>query len=108
MDTEKLIVFGTVSFLMSIISAIGGGGGGFITTPLAIFLGLTPQQAIATGKIAGLGTTLGSLQGLTKAKIHRWKIIVPLMLLATVVGLISPFVIKNLDNEVYRKLIGTL
>jgi uncharacterized membrane protein YfcA len=108
MDTEKLIVFGTVSFLMSIISAIGGGGGGFITTPLAIFLGLTPQQAIATGKIAGLGTTIGSLHGLRAAKLHSWKRVIPLMGLAAIVGIISPFIIKNLDNDVYRNLIGIL
>lgn len=108
MDADKLVIFGIVSFLMSIISAIGGGGGGFITTPLAIFLGLTPQQAIATGKIGGLGVTLGSLKGLAKAKIHRWNIVIPLMVLATIVGLSSPFVIKNLDNEVYRNLIGVV
>lgn len=106
MDPEKLIVFGVVSFLMSIISGIGGGGGGFITTPLAIFLGLTPQQAIATGKIGGLGTTLGSLHGLTRVKIHNWKIVLPLMVLAAIVGLLTPFIIKNLDNELYRQLIG--
>ncbi|HET7827862.1 MAG TPA: sulfite exporter TauE/SafE family protein [Candidatus Saccharimonadales bacterium] len=108
MDTEKLIVFGTVSFLMSIISAIGGGGGGFITTPLAIFLGLTPQQAIATGKVGGLGTTSGSLEGLTKVKIYRWNKVIPLMALAAIVGLTAPFVIKNLDNDIYRRLIGAM
>jgi uncharacterized protein len=108
MSIERLAVFGIVSFLMAIISAIGGGGGGFITTPLAIFLGLTPQQAVATGKIGGLGTTFGSLQGLTKAKVHHWNKIIPIMILATIVGIISPFAIKNLDNEVYRRLIGAM
>ena len=55
MEPEKLVILGAVSLLMSILSGIGGGGGGFIMTPLAIFLGLTPQQAIASGKIGGLG-----------------------------------------------------
>jgi uncharacterized membrane protein YfcA len=106
MDAEKLIVFGLVAFCMSILSGIAGGGGGFILSPLAIFLGLTPQQAIASGKIGGLGTTLGSLQGLSKEKLHRWNVVIPLMVLATIVGLVAPFIIKNLDNELYRKLIG--
>ena len=106
MDADKLIIFAIASFLMSVVSGIGGGGGGFIITPLAIFLGLTPQQAIATGKFGGLGTTLGSLQGLAGAKIHRWRVVVPLMLLAAIVGLLSPLIIKNLDNEIYRHLIG--
>jgi uncharacterized membrane protein YfcA len=108
MDTDKLIVFGAVSFLMSIVSAIGGGGGGFILTPLAIFLGLTPQQAIATGKIGGLATTLGSLQELRRAKVHHWRSVLPLMALATAVGLISPFIIKNIDNDIYQRIIGVL
>lgn len=107
MEAEKLIIFGVVSFLMSIVSGIGGGGGGFITTPLAIFLGLTPQQAIATGKIGGLGTTIGSIHGLSTAKLHRWRVVIPLMILAAIVGLISPYIIKSLDNELYRQLIGT-
>lgn len=94
------------SFLMSILSGISGGGGGFVTTPLAIFLGLTPQQAIATGKIGGLGTTIGSLEGFQKEKIARWRIVLPLIILATIIGLTAPLIIKNLDNDIYRRLMG--
>lgn len=108
MEAEKLAILGFISFLMSILSGIGGGGGGFIMTPLAIFFGLTPQQAIASGKIGGLGVALGSLQGLTKAKVHRWRVVMPLMLLAAIVGLIAPRVIVNLDNDLYRRLIGIM
>lgn len=108
MEPEKLIVIGVVSFLMAILSGIGGGGGGFIGTPLLIFLGLSPQQAIATGKIGGLGTTLGSLRGLSKAKIHNWKLVLPMMGLAAIAGLTAPLIITQLDNEVYRRLIGVL
>lgn len=77
-------------------------------TPLFIFLGLTPQQAIASGKIGGMGTTLGSLQGLMSSKIHRWKVVLPLMIMAVVVGLAAPFAIKHLDNSLYRHLIGVI
>lgn len=108
MEIEKLIIIGTVGLLTSTVSGIGGGGGGFILTPLLIFLGLTPQQAVATGKFGGLGITLGSLEGLTRAKVHRWKVILPLMLLATVIGLLAPLVITRLDNELYRTLLGIL
>lgn len=77
-------------------------------TPFMIFLGLTPQQAIASGKIGGLGVTLGSLQGLTKAKVHRKKPIILMMILAGVVGVIAPHLITRLDNEVYRNILGVL
>lgn len=105
---EKIIVLGTVSFLTSLLSAIGGGGGGFIMTPFYIFMGLPPQNAIATGKIGGLGTTLGSLNGLFSAKVHRWNIVIPVMLLAALAGILSPIAITHLDNDLYRKLIGIL
>jgi uncharacterized protein len=108
METEKLIILGIASFLLSILSGISGGGGGFITTPFMIFLGLTPQQAIASGKIGGLGVTLGSLTGLTKAKVHRKKPIILLMILSGIVGLIAPHLITRLDNEIYRNILGIL
>lgn len=108
MDAERLIIIGSVSFLTSIVSGIGGGGGGFIGTPLLIFLGLTPQQAVATGKIGGLGVTLGSLQGLAKAKVHKWDMVIKLMLLATIIGLLAPHVITHIDNGLYRKILGAL
>jgi uncharacterized protein len=108
METEKLIILGIASFLLSIFSGISGGGAGFITTPLMIFLGLSPQHAIASGKIGGLGVTLGSLKGLTKAKVHRKKPIILLLLLSGTVGLIAPHFITRLDNEIYRNILGIL
>lgn len=102
------MIIGVASFLMAIISGIGGGGGGFITTPLLIFLGLTPQQAVASGKIGGLGTTFGSLHGLTKAKVHKWKAVVLLMVLSTAVGLVAPHIITRIDNQIYRLTLGIL
>lgn len=101
-------MLGMASFLLSIFGGISGGGGGFITTPLMIFLGLTPQQAIASGKIGGLGVTLGALKGLTKAKVHRKKPIILLMVLSGIAGLIAPHLIIRLDTEIYRNMLGIL
>lgn len=77
-------------------------------TPLAIFLGLTPQQAIATGKLNGLAVTLGALQGFRKTKIHNWKAVIPVMVLASVIGIFSPFLIREIDNQVYRRILGVI
>src|SRR3989344_5631517 len=51
---------------------------------LAIFLGLPPQQAIASGKLAAVALSLGSLQKLHKAKLHNWRVVAPIMILAAV------------------------
>jgi uncharacterized membrane protein YfcA len=53
MEPLELALYGGAGFLMSILGGIAGGGGGFVMTPLAIFLGLTPAQAVSTGKFAG-------------------------------------------------------
>lgn len=108
MNDIEIVVYGVVTLFTAILSGIGGAGGGFITTPLAIFLGLTPQQAIATGKLGGLSISIGSLHRLHKAKLHNWKIVIPIMILAGVIGLVAPFLITEIDNEAYRKILGGL
>lgn len=109
MNGWELVLFGVIGFAMAILSSIAGGGGGFIMTPLAILLGLTPAQAVSTGKFGGLSTTIGSLFGMRGAKERAsWHRIVPIMILALGVGLAVPFVIKTLDNEVYRIALGII
>ncbi|MFA6273611.1 MAG: sulfite exporter TauE/SafE family protein [Candidatus Paceibacterota bacterium] len=109
MEIWQLIILFCASFLMSILSGITGAGSGFIITPLMIALGMTPAQAVSTGKIGGILIPIGSLGGLRKSKekVARNKIIA-IMILALVIGLIAPFVIKTLDNSVYRIILGII
>jgi uncharacterized membrane protein YfcA len=93
---------------VSVLGGIAGGGGGFIMTPLAIFLGMSPAQAVATGKFAGLSVTLATLQRLRKEKLHSRRMVIPIMLLAAVIGLVAPVAIVKLDNEFYRNALGTM
>lgn len=109
MNGWELALIGTAGFLTSIASGIVGAGGGFIMTPLLIFLGLSPAQAVATGKFNGLSSTVGALSGTRKmhGKISKAKVI-PIMFLAFFVGLIAPFVIKSLNSEFYRIFLGIM
>ncbi len=109
MTNTELAVYCVLAFFTSILSGISGGGGGFIMTPLGIFFGLTPAQSVSTGKLSGLTVTIGSLAGLKK----QWHLaskrkIIPLMVLAFLIGLVVPFVIKTLDQDIYRTLIGSV
>jgi uncharacterized membrane protein YfcA len=105
----EYVVFALAGFLSSIFSGIAGGGGGFVMTPLQIFLGLTPAQAVATGKLSGLSVTVGSLSGMRKVSgsVSKRRVL-PVMVLALVVGLAVPFIIKSLDSEVYRVALGII
>jgi uncharacterized protein len=109
MEWWQLAVLGAAALLMSVFSGIAGGGGGFVMTPLLIFFGLSPAQAVSTGKITGLTVTIGALGGMRSihGRLSKWRII-PVMVLAFVTGLAVPFVIKSLDSEVYRVTLGII
>lgn len=109
MNGWELILYGMAAFATAILSGIAGAGGGFIMTPLAIFLGLSPAQSVSTGKFSGLSVTLGALFGMKSVhgKVSKRRVI-PVMVLALAVGLIVPFVIKSLDSEVYRIALGII
>ncbi len=109
MHLWQLALYAGISLVMSVVSGIAGGGGGFVMTPLLILFGLTPAQAVSTGKISGISITMGSLGGfgsehgqLTKRRV------IPVMVLALMVGLLVPFVIRGLDSSVYRIAMGVL
>ena len=70
MTEVGLDIYGVAAFCMSIFGGISGGGAGLVMTPLAIFLGLTPQEAIASGKFGGLSSVAGSIRVLHKEKLH--------------------------------------
>lgn len=109
MQWWQLIIYGVISFGAMILSGISGGGGGFIMTPLAIFLGLAPAQAISSSKFNGLAGTIGSLTGLRKYKSSVSKRrIAAIMVLAFLVGLLVPFVIKSFESRWYRLTLGII
>jgi len=85
---------------------MAGGGGGFLMTPLLISLGLTPAQAVATGKYGGLAVSIGTLVGFRGHHFEDKKILYTLIGMATVIGLVAPHLITSLDPNLYKKLIG--
>ncbi len=95
-----------VAFVLSILSGAAGAGGGFIMTPMLIIFGLSPAQAIATGKLSGLTISLGSLHGMRKHRVKNKRLIYIVMAMALVVGLLTPQIIVSLDSDVYKRLLG--
>ena len=109
MSWWQLVIYGAASLGMSVFSGIAGGGAGFIMTPLAIFLGLTPAQAVSSGKFNGLATTIGSLSSLRvkNGRISKRRIAI-VMALALVVGLLVPYVIRAFNSNFYRITLGLM
>ena len=108
LSTTALIIYGIGNLIAATLSGVSGAGGGFIATPLLVLLGLPPQNAIATGKLNGVSLSLGSLHRFTKHNKTNWQVVVPIMILAGVIGLIAPYFITKIDNDAYRTIMGVL
>lgn len=107
-STADLIIYSIAVFASAILSGTAGAGGGFLMTPLLIFLGASPAQAVATGKLSGLSVSIGSLAGLREVKPASKKQTLVIVGLAFVIGLLAPLAITKLDSEFYRKTLGIL
>lgn len=63
----------TVSFIGGFIGSIAGGGG-LLTIPVYLLLGIPPQIALGTDKLSALSTTASSLFNFSRDKKVLWKI----------------------------------
>ena len=108
MSDLGLLTYGLISFFVSIASGIAGGGGGFVTTPLAIFLGLSPAQSIAAGKFGGFASALGTMRSLKGHKSVDKKLFLTLLIAAAAIGIVAPFIISSIDPSLYKNFIGIL
>lgn len=109
MEIWELAVYAVTALIVSVLSAIAGSGGGFVLTPLAILFGLSPAQAVSTGKLLGLTVAAGSLAGMGEVRYSVSKRrVIPVLILALVIGLIAPFIIRSLRSDVYLVVLGVI
>ncbi|MFT3900262.1 MAG: sulfite exporter TauE/SafE family protein [Gordonia sp. (in: high G+C Gram-positive bacteria)] len=105
----QMCLLAGAALVMSIFSGIAGGGGGFVLTPMLIVFGLTPAQAVATGKINGLALATGSLRAMKSVRERlSMRRVLPVVALALAVGLVAPVAIKAFDSSHYRIALGVV
>ena len=95
-----------VSLLASIMSGMGGGGGGFVVIPYFIAVGLPPANALATAKLGGIGTAVGSLTAFRGKGLVSKKYVVPFMIITFICALISAWLIPKINAQLFEKIIG--
>ena len=104
-DIAALLFF--VALLAGIVDAIAGGGG-LITIPALMAVGLPPGVAIATNKIGGIaGSTAATLHFLRMRQIDlkrsRW------MMLGTFLGsLVGGFALTRINSSILQQVIPLL
>jgi uncharacterized membrane protein YfcA len=97
-----------LTLVVSVLSGLSGGGGGFILTPYLIFIGLTPQQAIATGKMAGLGVAGGAMIAFKGKGLVNRRLALPLMIMTFSCALAAAYFLPKIDAEFLQRFIGGL
>lgn len=108
MEVIPYIFIGIVGIISGILSGISGGGGGMIMVPAFIFAGLPPQQAVATGKMNGLGAAFGGLLAFAKTGHIRKDILRVMIPVAIVVGLVTPLVFSVIESDTFQILLGII
>ena len=108
MEIEKLFIVAAVGVVSGVMSGISGGGGGMLMIPAFIMLGLPPQNAVATGKMNGIGASFGGLSAFRKGGYIRKDIVRAMAPIAIIIGLSLPFVFGKIDSTLFQRLIGVV
>lgn len=104
---DLLLTFG-IGVIASIVSGMAGGGGGLISAPFFIFIGLPPQIAVATTKFGALGLTLGSIAKFRKTEHVRKDFVIFLSLLSIMAALVGSRILLASSDEYIERLVGVM
>lgn len=108
MDVLPYVLIAVVGVVSGVLSGISGGGASMLMMPALIFVGLPPQQAVATNKMNGLGAAFGGLMAFAKTGHIRKDILRVMIPLAIVIGLVTPFVFAAIESDVFQVLLGVI
>ena len=87
---------------------MAGGGGGLISAPFLILIGLPPQVAVATTKFGSLGLTLGSIAKFRKTEYVRKDYVLYLSALSIIAAFIGSNILLISSNALVEKLVGVM
>lgn len=96
-------------FLLGIVSSFFGsivGGGGLISIPILIALGLTPQTAIATDRFGVIGLSLGALKKYWSEKMIVWKLVPVLVVLSLIGAVVGSNLLLSINPKTLSLIIG--
>jgi uncharacterized protein len=104
MDMLGAFLIGLASGILGAISA----GGGLITIPGLIFLGLSPVSAIATTRLSVVSLAVGSLYRNNKAKAIRWRYVPYYFVAAVAAGVAGPNLLLMIGQADIKRVTGAL
>ena len=108
MDTWSLLFIAVAGLVSGILSGIGGGGAGMLMIPAFILTGMSPLNAVATGKMNGLGANFGGLMAFRNGSHFRKDIVRVMIPIAILVGVTTPFVFNRIESSTFQVILGVL
>ena len=81
------------------------GGGGLITLPVLLGVGLPPQMVLGTNKMQACFGTLLAVRRYAKAGFVTWKEVRLAVLVTFLFALIGTYVVTQVSNELLKKLV---
>jgi uncharacterized protein len=90
----------------SFIGGVTSGGGGLISLPILIFLGLPPEVAVATNRFGVLGAVTGNLARFLRSDKIIYRYMIPLVVVSTIGGIFGANLLIDIDKAILSKIIG--
>lgn len=107
MDITTIIITIAIGLLAGFINVFGGGGS-LLTLPLLIFMGLPPQIANGTNRIALILQNVVASGSFRQQKVLDMKTGFKLLLPALPGAILGAFVAVNVDDKVFELILGAL
>jgi hypothetical protein len=104
MDIFFALILGLVSGFISALAT----GGGLITIPGLLFMGISPISAIATSRFGAVSAGLSSSYRYQRSKAIAWKYMPYFAILAVIAGIVGPRILLSLDQHVVEKAVAIL
>ncbi|MFA6099051.1 MAG: sulfite exporter TauE/SafE family protein [Patescibacteria group bacterium] len=103
---DKIIIL-VIGIASGFVGAIAGGGG-LISIPFLLFLGIPPQITLATNKFGGLGLSFGALYKFIKEKKIIWRYAILLSCSGILGSIIGSRILLTIHTAPLQKMIGVL
>lgn len=100
-----------IIFIVGLVAGFLGatvGGGGMIAIPALLFLGFSPQSAIAVNAVGDVGAFISATGEYWKSKKIDWKMAIPLAVIAVLDSAIGTQIMVRMETGFLRTFIGVM
>jgi len=107
LDLWHLPVLVAGGFLCGVINALAGGGS-FVTLPLLLLIGLPPQIANATNRVAIVLQCAAGVATYHHKRVRPWRHLPALAIPLVLGSLLGAYLASHLDESIFRKIAALL